>query len=85
MRVAPQKQGRLAARISGSQVIGSDGRVLASLRPGGHLTVRGFGKGMRLRGCALIDEEGTEVGLARNGEFWSKPLGQRRFSLPAGV
>jgi len=85
LRVAPKKEGWRVARVAGSQVIANDGSVLATLRLGGYLTVRGFEKTLRLRGCSLIDDEGTELRLTPNGEFWSKPRGQPRFSLPVGV
>jgi len=85
VRVPPQKEGRLAARINGSRVVSTDGSVLATLRTGGYLTVRGFKKTMRLRGCALIDEVGTEYLLTPDGELWSTLRGQSRVSLPAAV
>lgn len=85
LRVALQGRPAPIARIVGSTVVDNAGRVLASLGPGGRLTIRGVEKTLRLRGCALIDSVDGEVTLARDGTFFLQRPGKPRFSLPAGA
>jgi hypothetical protein len=85
LRLSPAREGKLIARVAGATLVANDGRVLASLGPRGRLTVRGFEKPMRLRGCALDDGLEGETTLRPNGEFFLKPPGRKRFPLPAAV
>jgi hypothetical protein len=84
-RGAFQKQGQLVARIDGPRVLTGEGRPLATLGPGGRIDAAAFERPLRVHGCTLIDDEGAEYTVRRNGDFWLKPAGQKRFPLPAHV
>ena len=84
-RGAFQTRAQPVGRIAGPRLLTGDGQPLATLGPGGRVDVRASEKPMRLRGCALIDEDGGEYTVRRNGDFWLKPAGQKRFPLPAHV
>lgn len=85
LRLSPAREGRLIARVVGPTLVATDGEIFASLGPHDRLTVRGFEKSMRLRGCSLADAIEGETTLRPNGEFFLKPPGQKRFPLPAAV
>jgi hypothetical protein len=85
LRLETDREGKLIARIVGSTVKANDGRIFASLGPEGRLTVLGFEKPMRLRGCSLVDGIDGEFTLRSDGELFLKRSGQKRFSLPAAV
>ncbi|HEY7371316.1 MAG TPA: hypothetical protein VIF57_03995 [Polyangia bacterium] len=84
-RGAFQQHAQLVGRIDGPRVLTGEGQPLATLGPGGRIDAAAFERPLRVRGCTLIDDEGAEYTVRRNGDFWLKPAGQKRFPLPAHV